>query len=100
MPTDARYLVRIEHPVLDFATWKKAFDGDPVSREKLRVRRYTIFRPIDNPKYVMVDLEFDTSSDAETFRAAILDLWRGTEAKGIISNPQARVVEAVETKEL
>ncbi len=97
---NAKYLVRIEHPVPDFSAWKKAFDSDPVSREKLRVRRYEILRPIDDPKYVMVDLEFDTSNDAEAFRSAIIDLWRSAEAKEIIAKPQARVVEAVENKEL
>jgi hypothetical protein len=100
MPNDATYLVRIAHPVPDFVAWKKAFEGDPVGREKLLVRRYRILRPIDDPNYVMVDLEFDTSSDAETFRAAILDLWRSAEAKDIMANPQARGVEVVESKEL
>ena len=100
MPSDARYLVRIEHPVPDFVQWKKAFDDDPVSRKMMRVRRYRILRPMEDQKYVMADLEFDTSSDAEKFRAAILDLWRNAEAKGIIMKPQARIVEVVEFKEL
>lgn len=99
MATNARYLVRIEHPVPDFAAWQKAFDDDPVGREKLGVRRYKILRPVDDPKYVMVDLEFDGSGQAEKFRAAIRELWRSAEAKGLIANPQARVVEAVENKE-
>ncbi len=100
MSTNANYMVRLEHPVQDFEDWKKAFDSDPLGREKLRVRRYRILRTNDDPKYVMVDLEFDTSSDAEAFRVAITDLWRDAEAKGIITKPQARVVEIVEYREL
>ncbi len=100
MSINARYVVKIEHPVADFAAWKKAFDDDPIAREKLRVRRYKILRPIDDPNYVMVDLEFDTSSDAEAFRRAILELWDSAQAKGMITKPQARIVETVESKEL
>jgi cytidylate kinase len=100
MSISAKYLVRIEHSVPDFNSWKKAFDNDPVGREKSRVRRYRIMRPVDNPNYAMVDLEFDTSSDAETFRTSILSLWRSAEAKGIIAKPQLRIVESVESKEL
>ena len=99
MSISAMYLVRIEHPIPDFVAWKKAFDSDPVGREKSGVRRYRVLRPIDDPKYVMVDLEFDSSSEAETFHGAMRDLWRGAEAKGLIARPQARIVEAVESKE-
>ena len=56
-------------------------------------------RPIDDPNYVMVDLEFDSSSEAEGFRAALRDLWRRVEAEGLVESPRARIVEAVESKE-
>jgi len=35
-------ILRIEHPIPDFDAWKKAFDSDPVGREKSGVRRYQI----------------------------------------------------------
>jgi hypothetical protein len=47
----------------------------------------------------MIDLEFDSSKDAETVRVASRELWRRVEPEGLISNPQARIVEAVESKE-
>jgi hypothetical protein len=56
------YMLRIEHPVADYERWKQVFDSDPVGREKSGVRRYQILRPIDDPRYVMIDLEFDTAS--------------------------------------
>jgi hypothetical protein len=46
----------------------------------------------------MIDLEFDTPSDAEALLAAMRVVWDRV-AGTIISNPQARIVEAVETKE-
>jgi hypothetical protein len=92
-------ILRIEHPVPDFDEWKKAFDGDPVGREQSGVRRYRVLRGVDDPNYVMVDLEFDSSSQAEAMRASLRDLWRRVEGQGLIGSPQARIVEAVETKE-
>jgi hypothetical protein len=92
------YILRIEHPVPDFDGWKKAFDSDPVGREKSGVRRYQVLRPIDDANYVMIDLEFDTASQAEALLAAMRVVWGRVEGK-IMMNPQARIVEAVETNE-
>ncbi len=40
-------IVQIEHPVPNFDAWKKAFDSDPVSRERSGVRRYQVLRPVE-----------------------------------------------------
>jgi hypothetical protein len=92
------YMLRIEHPVPDYEGWKKAFDSDPVGREKSGVRRYQILRPVDNAKYVMIDLEFDTRSQAEALLAAMRGVW-GRVQGTIITDPQAQIVEAMETRE-
>jgi hypothetical protein len=90
-------ILRIEHPVPDFDAWKEAFDSDPVNRERSGVRRYRVLRSIDDPNYVMVDLEFDSSSEAESFRTALQGLWRRVEVVG--GSPTARIVDAVESRE-
>ena len=92
------FIVQIEHPVPNFDAWKKAFDSDPVGRERSGVRRYQILRPIDDPNYVMIDLEFDSSNEAESCLAALRNLWRRVEGS-VMQSPRARIVEAVETKE-
>ncbi len=92
------YILRIEHPVPDFDGWKKVFDSDPVGRKKSGVRRYRVLRPTDDAKYVMIDLEFDTVSQAETMLAALRVLWGRVEGK-VLTNPKAQIVEIVETKE-
>jgi hypothetical protein len=92
------YMVRIEHPVPNYEGWKQAFDSDPVGREKSGVRRYQILRPVDDPNYVMIDLEFDTVSQAEALLAAMRVVWGRVEGT-IMMSPQSRIVEAVETKE-
>src|SRR5665647_3399479 len=91
-------ILRIEHSVPDFDGWKRAFDSDPVDRKKSGVRRYQVLRSIDDPNYVMIDLEFDTQSEAEALLAAMREVWSRVQGK-VVLDPQARIVETVETKE-
>jgi hypothetical protein len=95
------HILRIEHQVRDFGAWKQAFENDPVGRERLGVRSHRVLRPTDDPNYVMIDLYFDSSVEAEDFLAALRrDVWPSREAApALIGDPQTRVVEAVESKE-
>ena len=93
------YMLQIEHPVPDFDGWKQAFDSDPVGREKLGVRRYRILRPVGDAKLVMIELEFDTLSQAEALLAAMQVVWGRVEGT-LILNPHTRIVEIVGTKEI
>jgi hypothetical protein len=88
----------IEHPVPDYDRWKQAFDADPVGREKMRVRRYQILRPVDKPNFVMINLEFDTAGDAEALLTAMQAVWARVEG-AIMTNPRAQIVEMLETKQ-
>jgi hypothetical protein len=91
-------VLRIQHSVPDFAGWKQAFDSDPVGRERSGVRRYQILRSIDDPNYVMIDLEFDSKAQAMGLLAAMREVWRGPGSR-FMRDPQAWIVEAVESKE-
>lgn len=91
-------ILRIEHPVPNYETWKQAFDSDPVGRKQSGVRRYHILRAMDDPNYVMIDLEFDTKSEAEALLAAMRAVW-GRVQGTVMWDPQARIVEVVESKE-
>ena len=91
-------ILRIEHPVPDYATWKQAFDSDPVGRQRSGVRRFQILRSLDDPTFVMIDLEFDTKGEAEALLAAMREVW-GRVQGTVMWNPQARIVEVVESKE-
>jgi len=92
------YILRIEHQVPDFDGWKKAFDSDPIGRAKSGVRRYRVLRPIDEPNYAMIDLEFDTLQQAEAVLTAMRGVWGRVQGK-VMMNPQTRIVEVLETKE-
>jgi ribosomal protein L35AE/L33A len=91
------YNLRIEHPVPDYDNWKKAFDSDPVDRKKSGVLAYQISRSVDNPNYVIIDLQFKTASEAEALLAAMRSIWSLVQGS-IMNDPKARISEVVETK--
>ena len=91
--------LRIEHPVGNYDAWKRAFDSDPIGRQRSGVRRYRILRPADDPNYVMIDLEFDGLKEAENVRTALRNMWNTPEAQKVMQNPKLQIVEEIETKE-
>jgi len=92
-------ILHIEHPIRDFDTWKKAFDSDPAGRERSGVRSYQVLRPIDDPNYVMIDLEFDNLKASEDFLTSMREVWRSATATAVLADsPQTRIVEVVESK--
>jgi quinol monooxygenase YgiN len=91
-------ILRIEHKIASFDEWKKAFDSDPAGRKQSGVRRYEILRPSDDPNYVTVDLEFSSSGEAETFLGRLREVWKQVQGT-VIWDPQARVLEPVESEE-
>jgi hypothetical protein len=95
------HILRVEHKIRDFDTWKGAFDRFSDFRQQSGVRRYRVLRPTNNPNYIMIDLEFDSLSEAESFLAALWrNVWSSREAApALVGEPQTRIVEAVEVKE-
>ncbi|HYT68293.1 MAG TPA: hypothetical protein VEL51_17830 [Vicinamibacterales bacterium] len=92
-------IVRIEHAVPNFEKWKQAFDSDPADRKGSGVRRYQILRLKNDPNYVMIDLEFDSISEADAFIGTMQRIWGGP-GKAVMQNPTARLADVVEVKEL
>ncbi|MGE5334502.1 MAG: hypothetical protein ACM3N4_07370, partial [Nitrososphaerota archaeon] len=93
------FVLHIEHPVPDFAGWKRAFDSDPVGRKQSGVIRYQITRPIDDPNYAIIDLEFATAREAEGLLAAMRQVW-GRVQGSLIGAPQTRISEVIDTQQL
>jgi hypothetical protein len=93
------FILRIEHPVPSFEGWKRAFDSDPVGRKRGGVRRYRVSRPTDDPRFVTIDLEFDTAPQAEAMLTALRGLWQRVEGD-VMRDPHTRVLEMVDSQEL
>ena len=89
-------VLQIEHRVPNFDGWKKAFESDPINRKRSGVLNYSIFRPVNDPNYVILDLQFETLKEAEDTLASLRDLWRKVEGQ-IMMNPQTRILNLVET---
>lgn len=89
------YLLRIEHPVPNFDGWKAAFDSDPIDRAASGVSAFRICRPIDNDRYILVDLEFSTLEQAEAALEKLQALWKRVD---VVSGgtPQTRILRVSE----
>lgn len=59
--------LHIEHPITEFEVWSTAFDRFADVRQRAGVRTHRVQRPVDDPKYVVIDLDFDTVEAAEAF---------------------------------
>jgi hypothetical protein len=88
--------LHIEHPVTDFATWNAAFARFAGQREQAGVRQQRILQPVDDPAYVVVDLDFDTVAEAEKFLGFLQEnVWGVTQnSPALIGAPQTRILQA------
>jgi hypothetical protein len=95
------YILRIEYPVADYDAWKAAFDRDLLDRQGSGVRRNRVLRPTDDPNYVMIDLDFDDASEAESYLSALRrQVYSPPETSPTsVGEPQTRTLEVVEAKE-
>jgi hypothetical protein len=89
-------VLRIQHSVPSFEAWKQAFDSDPVDRRASGVRRYHVYRAAADPHLVMIDLELDSTADAEKLLEKLRRLWTGP-GGAVMRNPAAWIVEGVES---
>lgn len=92
MPT-----LHIEHPIVDITVWKTAFDRFADARTQAGVRAERIRQPVDDPHYVVVDLEFDTTADAEKFREFLHSVvWASAgNSPGLAGTPRTRILHTV-----
>jgi hypothetical protein len=88
--------LHIEHPITDFDAWNAAFARFADARRKAGVRQQRIQRPVNDPAYVVVDLDFDTAEEAERFLGFLrANVWASSEnAPALAGKPQTRILQA------
>jgi hypothetical protein len=64
--------LHIEHPITDYDVWRAAFDGFEQLRAAGGVADQRVWRPIDDDRYVIIQLDFHRPERA----AAFLDVLR------------------------
>lgn len=92
-------VLQVEHNVSSYDGWKKAFDSDPLDRKKSGVKRYQVYQSAEDPKYVVIDLYFDTIEEGRATMKALEILWSKVQGT-IMVNPKARLLEIKETTDL
>lgn len=95
MPT-----LHIEHAIVDFDQWRAAFDRFAGHRARSGVRQHRVQRPVDDPCYIVIDLDFDTVAEAEWFLTWLRSkVWSSTEnSPALAGAPQTMILETAETQ--
>jgi hypothetical protein len=93
--------LRIEHEIHDYQTWQKAFDHFAEARAKAGVRSFAIRQPVNDPKYLTLDLEFDTAGRAEAFAEFLHQhVWSSpTSSPALASAPQTQILDLMRNEE-
>ncbi len=64
MPT-----LHIEHPISDLDTWLGAFSRFEQARRGAGVIAQRVAHPVDDHNYIVVQLDFETTDDADNFKS-------------------------------
>jgi len=86
--------LHIEHAIVDFDLWKRAFDGQAEARAHAGVVAHRILRPLDDTKYIVVDLDFTTTDGARAFLAFLNEkVWAvRANSPALAGAPQTRIL--------
>jgi hypothetical protein len=91
-------VLHIEHEISELAVWLDAFKKMAPAREAAGVTRTEVYRPSDDPNYVVINLRFDNLDAAKTFREFLINqIWASpNSAPALVGPPTARVLEEVQ----
>lgn len=92
--------LHIEHAISDFAQWLTAFQRFADARAQAGVRAHRVQRPVDDPNYVVIDLDFDTVEDAQRFLGFLQTrVWSSPQnAPALVGAPQTKVLQSAPTE--
>jgi hypothetical protein len=90
--------LHIEHPITDLETWLGAFAGFAEVRRNAGVKAERVHQPIDDDKYIYVELDFESADEAESFKGFLeTKVWSSPDASPALGGtPRARVLRKVE----
>jgi hypothetical protein len=89
--------LHIEHPITDYGTWRSAFDGFAEARRDAGVTGERISRPVDNQRYIVVDLDFESAEQAAGFLNFLeTAVWSSPDASPALDGkPRTAILEPV-----
>ncbi|MFL6205918.1 MAG: hypothetical protein ACJ739_11265 [Acidimicrobiales bacterium] len=88
----------IEHPITDLDTWLGAFNSFADARKNAGVRDQRVRQPVGDPRFIVVELDFDDSEAAHGFKELLEGVvWQSKDlSPGLDGEPRARVLEDVD----
>ena len=91
--------LHIQHPITDFEIWAAAFERFAEARRSAGVRDHRVRRPVDDPKFVVIDLEFDSTEEAAAFRHFLeTQVWANPDtAPALAGSPKTMILEPMGT---
>ena len=89
--------LHIEHPVSDLGVWKAAFARFAEQRRLGGVRTERISHPVDDDRYVLVDLDFESGEQARRFLGFLeTTVWASRDSSpALAGTPRTRLLEPV-----
>jgi hypothetical protein len=89
--------LHIEHAITDLRTWLSAFNRFDEARAGAGVRQTRVHQPIDDDRYIYVQLDFDDVPAATAFLGFLREVvWASPEASpGLDGAPIGRVLTDV-----
>jgi hypothetical protein len=93
--------LHIEHAISDLNVWLGAFTKFEPARAKAGVLAQRIHQPVDDDKYIYVELDFDSVEQAEAFKGFLENnVWSNEEASPALDGkPRARVLTEVDASQ-
>jgi hypothetical protein len=87
--------LHIEHTITDYDTWRVAFDRLADARRHAGVVAGRVARPVDDPQYIVVTLDFDTVEHATGFlRFLETQVWASrSAAPALDGRPRTAILE-------
>jgi hypothetical protein len=91
--------LHIEHAITDLETWLSAFNGFADARRGAGVRSERIQQPVDDPGYIVIDLDFATADEASAFLRFLEEqVWAVPDnAPALAGTPDTMILEDVAT---
>ena len=89
--------LHIQHGITDFTEWASAFNRFEDARRDAGVRAYRVQRPVDEPAYVVIELDFDTTEQANAY-LEFLNRRVWADSPVLVGTPQTMVLEPAETR--
>jgi hypothetical protein len=96
---DDMFTLHLEHPITDYETWRSAFENFAEARANAGVVDERVARPVDDPRYIVVDLDFESEQQAQSFQRFLeTQVWSTPAASpGLAGRPKTAILERPQT---